>query len=85
MNPHHRAHYELERSGGLPMWVVYFNTKEYPGKYIARLWRTLPENIPTEYVMTHDHLEGVREMIPQTCVCLTRNPLDEASIVETWL
>ena len=83
---HHRAHYEAERAGRLPMWVIYRpTTREYPGRWVARLWHTLPQPEPTEFVMLHDTLEDLREMIPPTCVLLARQDGDAPEIVETWL
>ncbi len=79
-----RLHYRLRDR--LPMWTIYdATTREYPGKWVARMHVTLPEARPTRFVMTHDSLEEVRGLLPPGLSCLTRNPSDPPEIVETWL
>lgn len=87
MKEHHRAHYEAERAGRLPIWSIYDHPADYPQHYAARLFLTLPgqEPEPTEYVLLHKDLDGLRDMIPPTCIKLLRNAEDEPHIIETWL
>jgi hypothetical protein len=85
MNKHHRAHYDAERAGKLPIWAVYDHPHDYPCAWIARLWYSLPQPEPTEYVLAHDTLEGLRDMLPPTCTMLARHENDDPKIAETWL
>lgn len=86
MEEHHKAYYRAEQGGRLPMWTVYGTaTREYPGKFVARLWHSLPSPEPTEYVLLHAELDGLRGMIPLTCTRLARQPDDAPEIIEVWL
>lgn len=85
MKEHHRAHYEAEQAGRLPMWTVYDHPADYPGHWVARLWYSLPQPEPTEYVLAHDSLDELRGMLPPTCVMLARQDGDDPKIAETWL
>jgi len=72
--------------GRLPMWVVYGpTTREYPGKWVARMHVTLPEARPTRFVMTHDSLAELRELLPPWLNRLSRDPEDAPEIIEVWL
>jgi hypothetical protein len=78
-----RIHWRLRAR--LPVWVVYRPmTREYPGQWVARLWVTLPQEKPSRFVITHDTLEALREIIPAD-VLLMRSPEDPPEIEETWL
>ena len=59
----------------MPVWVVYRpTTREYPGSWVARMHVILPEVRPTRFVMTHDTVEGLREMLPSGLTRLARDP-----------
>lgn len=80
----HRRQWQFRDS--LPMWVVYRPiTTEYPGKWVARMWLTLPQNRPTRIVFTGDSLHAVRSLLPHGLILLARNPEDVPEIEETWL
>lgn len=64
------------------VWTVYKSPKDYPGKFVARRWDGLK---PTDDVIVADSLAEVREKLPLGLICLDRNLLDDAAIVETWL
>lgn len=87
MKEHHRAHHQAEQDGRLPMWCIYDHPRDYPAHYAARLFLTLPgpEPEPTEYVLLHRDLNGLRDMKPPTCTTLARRDEDEPHIVEVWL
>jgi hypothetical protein len=79
-----RLHRRLEQR--LPAWVIYKPvTREYPGSWVARMHVTLPEHRVTSFVMTHDRLEALREMLPSGLVCLARDPNDPTEIEEVWI
>jgi hypothetical protein len=80
-----RVHRRLERLGRLPMWVLYRPPTEYGPKWVARLHVTLPDAKPTRFVITHDSLWDVRELLPAGLVRMAPNPEDHPSIVEVWL
>jgi hypothetical protein len=81
-----RLHYKLARRDRLPIWTVYDRTtREYPGKYVARMWVTLPEAKPTRFTITHDTLAELRAILPSGLYLIQRRPEDLPEIVETWL
>lgn len=71
----------------VPMWVVFDrNTSDFPGKWVARMNLTLPgRNRLTNFIITHDTLEGLREVLPRGLTRLERDPRDNKNIVEVWL
>jgi hypothetical protein len=79
-----RLHWRLRER--LPMWVVYRPvTREYPGKWVARMHVTLPEPKPTRFVLVHDTLSDLREMLPVGLSLIDRDPADVPEIEEVWL
>lgn len=80
-----RAHRELIQRDDLPMFAVYDSPRDHPGKFVVRLFRTIPDVYPTNFAEVFDTLEQARGFIPAGLVCLTRNPQDHPSVVETWL
>lgn len=83
---HYEAHDLASRAGRLPMWVVCRPTvSDYPGKWTARMWRTLPEPMSTQFLLMHDTLEDLRGLLPPGLARLERNPDDDPVIEETWI
>jgi hypothetical protein len=80
-----RAHWELTQQNDLPMFTVYDSPLDHPGKFVVRLFRTIPVAQPTHFAEVFDTLEQARQFIPPGLVCLTRAPQDDAKIVEVWL
>ena len=81
---HERAHQLLQRR--LPMWVVYRPfTREYPGRWVARMHVILPKPKPTRFVMTHDTLQELRDMLPPGLTLFVRLPHDVPEIEEAWV
>jgi hypothetical protein len=77
-------HWRLRKR--LPAWVVYRPvTREYPGRWVARMHVTLPQLKPSRFVITHDTLEELRELLPDGLVRLARDPLDLPEIEEVWI
>lgn len=69
----------------VPMIVIYNNTKDYPGTYVARVWEA-SENAPTNCVLIGDNLNLLREDI-HAAGFFTRYPraaADDPVIVESW-
>ena len=72
--------------GRVPMLVIYRPvTREYPGRWVARLWVTLPTPRPTRRVLLHDNLDALRDMLPVGLTLLVRAPQDPPEIKEVWL
>lgn len=79
-----RLHYRLRER--LPMWVVYRpTTREYPGHWVARMHVAIPDPKPTRFVITHDSLQQLRDILPPGLTMLRRNPNDPEEIEEIWL
>lgn len=77
---------EFEHAGFTPviiaMWVVYDSPRDYPGRFVARLWLN---GAPTDSVILADTLDSLRAALPQGLTRLPRLPGDDAAIYETWL
>lgn len=74
-------------SGHLDLWTVYFNPSDYPGKYIARR-SEVRGNGPTMTadIIVTDTLRAIRQALHNRgLICLSRDPEDDAVIVEVWL
>ena len=71
----------ITKSTRFPLICVYKNPKDYPGKYIARLWDV---DRPTNIAAIAESLEEIREAKPPDMVIMQRQPQDDPVIVETW-
>lgn len=70
----------------LPLWVVYHPvTREYPGHWVARMHVALPDPKPTRFVITHDTLAQLRDMLPPGLIRMNRSPADAPEIAEVWI
>ena len=65
-----------------PIICIYSSPKDYPGKYIARLWDV---NTPTNIVAIAESLDEIRKTKPADMVIMQRQPQDDPVIVETWI
>jgi hypothetical protein len=78
-----RLHQRLRER--LPIWTIYRPvTREYPGAWVARMFVSLPHPKPTRFVMTHDTLGELREMLPPFLARTPRDNSDAPEIEETW-
>jgi hypothetical protein len=85
-NRDHLIRLHLRLQSRLPMWVIYHPvTREYLGQWVARMHVTLPEPKPTRFVMTHDSLAELRDLLPPGVVCLGRDKADMPEIAEVWI
>ena len=66
----------------LSMWVIYENPKDFPDKFVARMFIN---DKPTGNIYVGDTLEDVRKIIPQGLALLPRFPQDDPKMVEVWL
>lgn len=69
----------------LPIISVYKHPKDYPNKYVARIWECVPEPKPSEYLIVKDTLEEIRGAIPLNMTRLKRNDWDDPIIVENYI
>lgn len=58
------------------------NTKDYPGKFVARMFDV---NIPTIYVVLADTLDEIRSKIPEWMTMCAASKDDDIVILETYI
>jgi hypothetical protein len=79
-----RLHLRLQNR--LPCWVVYRpGTREYPSHWVARMHIQIPVAKPTRFVLSHDSLEELRDLLPPGLTMLGRAVLDPVKIEEVWI
>lgn len=66
----------------LPIWVVYYDTLDIPGKYCVRKFLN---DKPTKEIYSADSLEEIEKYIPEGLVKLMPAPSDPKVIKEIWL
>jgi hypothetical protein len=70
-------------SNHIRLWVIYDKPKDYPDKFVARLFLN---NTPTERTIACESIEPIRSQLEQYgFVNIGRQPLDEVQIVEVWI
>lgn len=72
----------------LPIWVIYWNPKDYPGRYVVRRQCVLPGGqtlVDPSPSWVGGTLMGARLAVPPHTVLMARHPEDDPVIVETWL
>ena len=72
----------------LSMWTIYDRPRDYPDGFIARCF--VSGQGALHPMATHDVLTGELETIRESMMlcgltCLTRDPSDHPSVLETWL
>lgn len=73
----------------LSVWVVYQSPKDFPGKFVVREQRVLPDGriaaavAPAAVTLTLD--EAREKGVPRWATRIDRHPFDDAVIVETWI
>lgn len=69
----------------LDQYVVYFNPKDYPGKYVVRRWEIYSTGpIPREAI-ANESLESIRARIPDNKIMILPDPNDDECILEIWI
>ena len=68
-------------------FAIYFNCIEAPGKYVVRRWQIEKDaNGPQPYdAKEFDTLELARASLVPALSRIPRDPLDDPSLVETWI
>ncbi len=73
---------KITKTSKFPLICIYNSPKDYPGKYVARLWDV---DKPTNMVAIAESLEEIREAKPPEMMIMDRMPNDDPVIVETWI
>jgi hypothetical protein len=73
--------------GGLEMWVIYSNPRDYPGKFVTRrrVVTAASDVADAKPRAVEETLEDARAAVPWGCVCIGRQEGDDPVIVEVWL
>ena len=77
---------EADTTEIMPMAVIYKKPKDYPDKYVVRIFDGKTGR-PTNLIILRNTLEECREDIKASgySACLQRSKYDDPVIVETWL
>jgi len=73
--------------GCLQIYVVYRNTKDYPGEYVARIHHIhgTKVGLEIEIFARSKSLDELRNSLPPGLHCMPRHPADDPVVLETWL
>jgi hypothetical protein len=70
----------------LTIWTIYHNPADHPGKYVVRAYDcTASGSHARPDGAVCDTLEQARTRVPCGLYWMNRNPVDDRTIVETWL
>lgn len=72
----------------MEMYTVYFNTKDFPDKYVIRKWviaNGFGSPIATDQYHVADTLDAVRKRVPPEMTRMERLEHDDPVIVEVWV
>lgn len=81
------SHYKLVSEPAIEQYCIYWNTSDFPKKFIVRRW-TLDDvgNLePDQNCKVFTRLTGARKSIPPGKIRIGRDVRDDASIVEVWI
>ena len=73
---------EIRKNTMFPIICVYRHPKDYPNKFVARLFDI---DIPTDVAEVADTLDEIRQTIPPNMERIERHENDDEYIVETWI
>lgn len=79
---------ETSENPFMSLWTIYFNPRDFPGKYVARrhdIFRGEKGPQASHEHFVADSLDEIRDRLPMGLVCLSRSDDDEPQILETWL
>jgi len=77
---------DSQQRGMLAIWVVTWNTSDYPHQAVIR-----PQCVDGDgihilgQVLVGESLDAVRDQLPEGLVRMERHPDDELQIIETWI
>lgn len=76
---------EIRKISNLPMISIYFDPKDYPGKYVARVFDISVGKVnATRYIMLSDNLEDLRSAMPTNFTHMDKSPNDDPQLLEVW-
>lgn len=64
------------------LWTIFDSPQDFPGLFVARRFNY---DRPTDEIRLATSLDTIRAAIPEGLYRLERNPLDDRSIVESWV
>ncbi|CAB4150030.1 hypothetical protein UFOVP558_62 [uncultured Caudovirales phage] len=67
---------------GLPMWVIYDDPADHPGKTVARLW---VNKTPTDQLVEASLEQLRKRFISMGYISIGRFKEDDPKIVEVWI
>lgn len=73
---------ELRKRTRMPIIAIYERPKDYPDKYVARVFDI---DRPTFLAVTADTLEEIRGCVPEGMHRVPRSEFDAEGIVESWI
>lgn len=78
---------DLSSISKMPIISVYKNiTKDYPGKFVARLYDIRPGEVRyTRYIMLAEYIQVIHEGIPKYMTRIEPQPTDDPVVLESWL
>ena len=68
-----------------PVIVVYRNSSDFIGKYVARIWDLEDKSIVPKHFIVKDTLREVQEQIPINMKWFERDAEDDPCIVGTYI
>lgn len=83
----HPAKISSPREDILTIWTVYENPRDYPGKFVVRAYDVCAGGAVAARLecTVRDSLDEARAAVPAGLYWMNRNPVDDPTIVETWL
>lgn len=69
----------------LCMWTIFHNTREAPGKYVARLFVGERATPTAFFCDTLNETRAILTRLYPDLICFQRSQCDAPQIVETWL
>jgi hypothetical protein len=71
----------------LTIWTIYQNHPAHPGQFVVRAYDVLAggHTVARAESVVRDTLPEAREVVPCGLYWMNRNPVDDPTIVETWV
>jgi len=84
--PAHPARRSSPGDDVLTIWTIYQSPLDHPGKFVVRAYDvTAAGSVPRPDSCVCDTLAEARAAVPCGLYWMNRNPVDDPTIVETWL
>lgn len=76
---------DLRTISNFPLISIYFNPKDYPDNYVARVFDMRPGEVHvTRYIMVSADLEKLRNAMPSGFSYMDKTSSDDSELVEVW-